>query len=215
VVLKESAVVPTEAVPVRDDGQSPEDEVDPDEVDPDEVDPDEVDRDEVDPVALAKAIVLRRLAAASRTRHELQVLLAERGIAVDVAEQVLDRFTELGYLDDKAFADAWVVSRHRSRGLARGAIAQELRRRGVDEEIAESALAQISPSQEAERARALAVRKAARMSQCDDEVALRRLTGVLMRRGFHWSVALSAAQQALVDRTAGAACYGLGHNATD
>lgn len=203
-------MVPTEGVPVRDDGQSPEDAVDPDEVDRDEVDP-----DEVDPAALAKAIVLRRLAAASRTRHELQVLLAERGIAVDVAEQVLARFTELGYLDDKAFADAWVMSRHRSRGLARGAIAQELRRRGVDEEIAESALAQISPSQEAERARALAVRKAARMSQCDDEVALRRLTGVLMRRGFHWSVALSAAQQALVDRTAGAASYGLGHNAND
>ena len=41
-----------------------------------------------------------------------------------------------GLVDDEAFARSWVESRQRSRGLARRALAQELRRKGVDDETA-------------------------------------------------------------------------------
>ena len=46
--------------------------------------------------------------------------MAQRAVPEDVAETVLDRFTELGLIDDAAFSRAWVESRHRGRGLSRG-----------------------------------------------------------------------------------------------
>lgn len=168
----------------------------------------EPDEDGHDVRALACTIVLRRLAMAPRTRQELAQRLAERGIPEHVSQEVLDRFTELGYVDDVAFAQGWVESRHRSKALARSVIRGELRRRGIEDEVAHEALLQISPEQEAVRATAYAKRRAERLAGVDREVALRRISSALMRRGFHWSVALSAAQEALD----GASEYGVGHN---
>ncbi|HEY0696454.1 MAG TPA: regulatory protein RecX, partial [Micromonospora sp.] len=87
------------------------------------------DRDESE---LAREICLRQLAVRPRTRAELAGAMARRGISEKVAEEVLDRYDEVGIIDDAAFARAWVSSRHHGRGLARRALANELRQRGVD-----------------------------------------------------------------------------------
>ena len=58
------------------------------------------------------------LALQPRTRKELAEGLRRRGIPDEVADRVLDRFSDVGLVDDAAFANAWVTSRHRGRGLA-------------------------------------------------------------------------------------------------
>ena len=67
-------------------------------------------------------------------------MLARRGVPDEVAERVLDRFGEVDLIDDAAYARAWVESRHSGRGLARRALAYELRQRGVADADAAEAL---------------------------------------------------------------------------
>ncbi|MFE2147500.1 regulatory protein RecX, partial [Streptomyces sp. NPDC059456] len=82
------------------------------------------------PEEQARAICLRLLTGMPRTRRQLADALDKRGIPEEVSQEVLSRFEEVGLIDDAAFAGAWVESRHRGRGLARRALAQELRTKG-------------------------------------------------------------------------------------
>nr|BFE87853.1 hypothetical protein GCM10020093_104540 [Planobispora longispora] len=112
-----------------------------------------------DPQAVARAICLRLLTMSPRTRAQLAEALRKREVPDDAAEAVLERFSEVGLIDDEAFAAAWVSSRHAGRGLARRALASELRQRGVEEDTVKEAVEQLDPEQEVETARRLVARK--------------------------------------------------------
>ncbi|MDQ3479941.1 MAG: recombination regulator RecX, partial [Actinomycetota bacterium] len=103
-----------------------------------QAEPTDHDRDlglPADPESVARAIVLRKLTGQARSRHELEVALAAKDVPSEVAARVLDRFEEVGLVNDASYADAWVQSRRSSRGLARRALTQELRRKGVSDDI--------------------------------------------------------------------------------
>jgi regulatory protein len=153
---------------------------------------------------LAREICLRQLAVRPRTRAELAGALARRGISEEVAAQVLDRYDEVGIIDDAAFARAWVSSRHAGRGLARRALADELRRRGVDGDTASEALGELSEETEAETARALVDRKL-RTVRGEPDAVFRRLVGMLARKGYPPGVAIRAVKDALAAQSAEAA----------
>jgi len=112
-----------------------------------------------DPAERARQICLRLLAVRPRTRSELATALRRRGIDAQVAEEVLQRYGEVGMVDDEAFARAWVTSRHHSRGLARRALAAELRQRGIDSDTVGRALMELDSDTEVATARALVDRK--------------------------------------------------------
>ena len=92
------------------------------------------------PEDVARAVVLRRLAMGPRTRHQLREAVLAKDVPEAVADAVLDRFTEVGLVDDAGFAREWVRVRHRDKGLSRRALADELRRKGVDPQLVEDAL---------------------------------------------------------------------------
>jgi regulatory protein len=79
----------------------------------------------------------RRAAVEDETRRRLR----NAGYRVDLVDAALDRLTELGYLDDAAFARTWVESRDRARPRSARALRDELRRKGVGTVDAEAALA--------------------------------------------------------------------------
>lgn len=145
--------------------------------------------------SVARAIALRQLTAAPRTRAQLRDAMAKRDVPDDVADQVLDRFEEVRLVDDAQYAQMWVRSRHTGRGLARRALAQELRQRGVAPELADDALGQLDPEEEERTARALARRRLAATRRLDDEVRLRRVVGVLGRKGYPPGLALRVARE--------------------
>ncbi|MCE0446074.1 recombination regulator RecX [Streptomyces tricolor] len=132
-----------------------------------------------------------------RTRKQLADALRKREIPEDVADEVLDRFEEVGLIDDGAFADAWVESRHHGRGLARRALARELRTKGVDSALIEDAVAQLDPEQEEATARELVARKLRATRGLDRDKRLRRLAGMLARKGYSEGMALRVVRQAL------------------
>lgn len=154
-----------------------------------------------DEAELAREICLRQLAVRPRTRAELATALARRGISAEVIAEVLDRYHEVGIVDDAAFARAWVTSRHRGRGLARRALANELRQRGVDADTATEALGELDEETEAETARALVDRKLRTVTGAPDAV-FRRLVGMLARKGYPPGVAIRAVKEALAARDA-------------
>jgi regulatory protein len=154
---------------------------------------------EKDPVEQARAVCLRLLTGTPRTRQQLADALRKREIPEEAAEEVLSRFEEAGLIDDIAFADAWVESRHHSRGLARRALARELRSKGVDAQVVEEAVGQLDPEREEETARALVERKLRSTRGIDREKRIRRLAGMLARKGYGEGLALRVVRQALED----------------
>ncbi len=111
---------------------------------------------------------------------------------------MLTRFAEVGLVDDEAFAAAWVRSRHAGRGLARRALAHELRQRGVDDQVVDEALAALDPEDEWATARALVARKLTSSTRGLDHTArTRRLAGLLERKGYPSGVALQVVREAL------------------
>lgn len=150
-----------------------------------------------DPAERARAICLRLLTGTPRTRKQLADALSKREIPDDVAEEVLSRFEEVGLINDSAFADAWVESRHHGRGLARRALAQELRTKGVDPALIGEAVAQLDPEREEATARELVARKLRSTRGLDRDKRLRRLAGMLARKGYPQGMALRVVRQAL------------------
>jgi regulatory protein len=88
---------------------------------------------EPDPHDVARQIVLRQLAMAPRSRAQLEQKLAQRDCPADVAAAVLDRMSDVGLVDDEAYALMLVRSQQAGRGLAKGALARELRTNGIDD----------------------------------------------------------------------------------
>jgi regulatory protein len=154
----------------------------------DPVAPPEPDADaegpDAEPESVARKILLDALTGQARSRKELRDKLAKKNVPGDLAEQLLDRFSEVGLVDDEAFARSWVESRQRSRGLARRALAQELRRKGVDDETAQTALDDVDPAVEERAARDLVQKRLRSLRGVDRATATRRLVGMLGRKGY-------------------------------
>lgn len=152
---------------------------------------------EPDPESVARSIALRLLTGAPRSRAQLEEAMARREVPQDVAARVLDRFTEVGLVNDAEYARMLVRTRHEERGLSRRALAVELRRKGIDEETAAGALEQVDGDDEVEAARAVVRRKLRATTGLDEATRLRRVSGTLGRKGYAPGLALRLAREEL------------------
>jgi regulatory protein len=152
---------------------------------------------DADAESVARTILLDALTGQARSRKELRAKLAKKDVPPALAERLLDRFSEVGLVDDQAFARSWVESRQRSRGLARRALAQELRRKGIDDETAGTALDDLDPEQEEQSARELVRKKLRSMRGLDAVTATRRLAGMLGRKGYPPGLAFAVVKDEL------------------
>lgn len=155
--------------------------------------------DERDPAARARDICLNLLTARPRTRSELRQALLRKEIEADVADEVLGRLDDVGLIDDKAFAEMWVHSRHTYQGMGRRALSVELRRRGVDSDVAAEAVAAVDPDAEEERARQLVRKRLPSMSSIDQQAKIRRLVGMLARKGYAQGLAYRVVKDELAN----------------
>lgn len=152
---------------------------------------------DADPEAVARKILLDALTGQARSRKELADKLAKKDVPSELAERLLDRFEEVGLIDDEAFAKAWIESRQPGKGLARRALAHELRRKGIDDDIAREALDEIDSDDEAAAARALVRKKLRSVRGLDQQKATRRLVGMLARKGYGAGMAFAIVKDEL------------------
>lgn len=109
--------------------------------------------------------------------------MAKKGVPDDIAGEVLDRFEEVGLVDDAQFAGLWVEGQQRRMKSTR-ALRQELRLKGVEAEVIDEALAETADDADYQAALALAQKKIRTMGSLEPAVRYRRLAGALARRGF-------------------------------
>lgn len=155
---------------------------------------------------LARNIVLRHLTGAPRSRHQLEERLADRGIPEEVGAEVLDRMEAVRLVDDAAFAEALVRSRHRGRGLARSALRRELKEKGVDGETADQALEAVTGEDERAAAEELVAKKIRTRpvptgrdpeSRAERDKHVRRLVAMLGRKGYAPGLAFAVVRDAI------------------
>ncbi|MGX1574427.1 regulatory protein RecX, partial [Cellulosimicrobium funkei] len=159
-----------------------------------------VERGEISDADLAeraRETVLRILTAAPKSRAELTQSLARKGYPEHVVLPILDRFEEVGLVDDAQYAEMIVRTRHAERGMSRRAISTELRRRGIDGEVGAAALEQVDDDSEADAALALARARLARTRGLDRDVRVRRTVGALARKGYSPGLAFEIVQREL------------------
>jgi regulatory protein len=175
-------------------------------VDPAELTPDEAWKK-------AKGICFDLLAARPRTKDELRQALRRKGFDEELRERLLGKLDDANLVDDAAFAEHWVRSRHTHQGLARSALVAELKRKGVDGEIASQAAGEIDRETEEQRARELVRKRMRSMTTLDEQAATRRLLGTLARKGYPQGLAYAVVRDEL--KNAGADSTLLDDLATD
>jgi regulatory protein len=136
---------------------------------------------------------------APRSRSQLERKLSQRGCDPEVAARVLDRMTEVGLVDDEAYAEMLVRSKQGTKGLARKGLAHELRKQGIDPEVAEEALVQVGIDDERAKAEELVAKKLRTMTGLAPEVQARRLAGMLARKGYSGEVSWPVIRNAIND----------------
>lgn len=94
----------------------------------------------VDDPAVVLEAAARFLEVRSRSVHEVRRRLGGAGYRPDLVDGAIARMTDLGMLDDEAFARSWVESRDRARPRGERAIREELRLKGIDRETIELVL---------------------------------------------------------------------------
>jgi len=121
------------------------------------------------------------------SRAELSKKLMRREFVPTIISSVLDQLTELGYVNDERFAatKALYVSERKHHGRQRARI--ELLKSGIRGDVAERALNDVyNGADSASVALMLARKQAPRLQKLDPAIARRRLTGMLLRRGFDY-----------------------------
>jgi len=123
-----------------------------------------------------------------RSRAEVRRHLTEAGIDESLVEATLTRLTAQGYVDDTQFARYWVENRKQFRPKGPQALRQELRQRGVEGDVIESALNDLDPAESAYQAARGRALRLADQAQIAPTVFRRKLSDFLLRRGFDYEV---------------------------
>ena len=138
----------------------------------------------------------------ARSRHELRERLLKLEFEPALVDEVLDSLESSLLIDDDFFASEWVRQRSRTRGKSTRALDLELREKGVAADIRAEALAQVTPADEEAQARALAEKKAREVKappadRAEYDKVLRRVVGVLARRGYGSELTMRVARESL------------------
>lgn len=130
-----------------------------------------------------KEYALNALSVRSMSRHELRQKLEEKDCPPAQALEIVDRLTELGYLNDAAYA-VTLVRHYTAKGYGPYKIREELFRRGVPREHWDEALSQAEVPDEAIDT---FIARKLRGIEHPDRKDLKRVSDALARRGFSWN----------------------------
>lgn len=138
-----------------------------------------------------------------RTCSEVRRYLGKHGLS-GYADPAIDRCLEVGYLNDEAYARAYVRERIRLKPRGRPRLVSELLTRGVDRDMAERAVEAALGEEgvtEAELLMDVAARRVGSLRRLDPPAARRRLSAFLARRGFRADEIRDTVRHLIPDRT--------------
>jgi regulatory protein len=149
---------------------------------------DEVERlDRIDQYFRGRDKAMRLLALRARTQHEMRTALDALSILPAVRDGLLAELEEMGLVDDTRFARDYVRVKADVRSMGPHRLRQDLKRRGVRRAVVDGALGEeLTPERQEATARALVARKLG--AGAPDEKTVRRIAGMLRRKGFDYEI---------------------------
>jgi regulatory protein len=144
----------------------------------------------------AHEAALRYLDYRPRSVREMRLHLQGKSVEPDVIDEVVERLSDVGLLDDHAFARYWIENRRDFRPRGQRALRMELRQKGVPDDIIDEALRVGQGHSEDEAAYQAAQAQARKMRTLDPAEFRRKLEAHLLRRGFSYDIAREAAARA-------------------
>lgn len=130
--------------------------------------------------ALDRQKALEMLSRRPYSRRELKDKLLRRGTDEQSVEDCIAWLDEHGFLDDGEYAVA--VARHyTAKGYGAGRVKSELRRRGIERELADETLEALPENTEK-----IDAYIARRLNDPKDRDSVRKIGAALFRRGFSW-----------------------------
>jgi regulatory protein len=140
----------------------------------------------------ARNVLLHQLSRSAKTAKQCRDILAKREIDAEIAESVIQRYIEVGLIDDHAVAQTIANSRRKYKGLAKSAIKRELNEKGISADLIELSVAEFDSESELRAATELALKRMPRLASLERDVRQRRLTGYLARKGYGSSQIIAA-----------------------
>jgi regulatory protein len=129
----------------------------------------------------------------ARSRTEIEKYLRDKKYSAETIAETIERLAQEGYLDDTAFAEAWVEERERFKPRSGKALRYELRQKGVDEAAIETALSDLDEDELAWRALEGKLRQWRGLAEPDFK---KKALAFLSRRGFDYHTARDAVERA-------------------
>lgn len=155
---------------------------------------------EGDTVVKAVDRAVRYIAIRPRSAQEVRRYLAEKDTPPDVIDAALERITELGYLDDAAFAQLWVTDRQTFKPRSPSALRRELQQKGVPSDVIKDVLEPVDAEDAAYRAALGQVRRLRGSTHRDFK---QKIGAFLGRRGFGYAVARAVATRLIEEQPDG------------
>lgn len=126
--------------------------------------------------------------------EELCAKLVEKGAESDEARAAVRYMVRVGFIDDERYA-AMVVRHYAAKGYGVGRVREELRRRKLDRELWDAALAELPEPDETVDA----LLRAKLRGKAADRDTIRKAGAALVRRGFTWEAVKAATDRYLAE----------------
>lgn len=137
------------------------------------------------------------LGQSNKTRKQLHDKMRDRNCPDDIIESTLDKLEEMHYLSDVQYAKNFVMSKQTYKHVGERKISQDLRQKGIPQEIIESSFEENTEEDERERAKELLSKRLRSTRNVDRQKRINRLVGYLSRNGYNGSIAFSVVKEAL------------------
>lgn len=129
---------------------------------------------------------LKYLSFRVRSTKEIRDYLARKNFIEATIDAVVEKLNELKFLNDEEFAKAWIESRQKNKGKSKFVLKNELRLKGLNNELIEQVLKEAQ--EDFETAGILFERKKDKMKGLSPEEFKKKMGSFLQRRGYSWNI---------------------------
>lgn len=140
--------------------------------------------------------LLKLIERSSKSSGQLRTSLLEKEFPVQLVDQMIERFIEVGLIDDFGLAKDFAELAVSRKAKAKSVIARELRAKHFPQDAIDAAISEIDSDSELEAAKKLAESRYRQLLKLEPEVRTRRLSSFLTRKGYTSNVVWAAVRHA-------------------
>ena len=137
------------------------------------------------------------LGQSNKTRKQLHDKMRDRNCPDDIIESTLDKLEEMKYLSDAQYAKNFVMSKQTFKNVGERRISQDLRQKGIPQDIIDRVFEENTEDDERERAKELLSKRLRSTRNVERQKRINRLVGYLSRNGYNGSIAFAVVKEAL------------------